>query len=258
MKKWICLLLCLLLAGTALISAGAEGPMVFEITAEKSEVLPGDELTFTVTVQSTDTCKSYGLLLEFDSAVFEITGGECTAEGALLGVFDPEKGFAVLLENAGVPGQSLGTFTLRVKENAPAGETVVSGSSSVKNGDDVIASEVKSATLTVSGSAAPEETGAPGTEETGAPAQENETQPDNAPQDQNSTAEPEAPGQTQWVENVSATAPVLGEKEEQAAQNPGILMWILIAAGVLLAALAAWLVLLARIRKKKGKYMRNG
>lgn len=260
MKKWITLLLCLLMIGAVAVSAGAEGSTVFEIAAEKTEAQPGEELTFTVTVQSSDACKSYGLLLEFDSAVFEVVGGECTAEGAVLKAFDPDKGFAVLLEEEAVPGELLGTFTLRVKEGAASGETVISGVSSVKNGDETIPSEVTSVSVTVSGGGAAEETCAPDREDPTQPTdtQENEQDP-TAPTDVRQDGEDtEAPGDTESSEYVSATAPVLGDEDEQPEDKQGIFLWILIAAAVLTAAGVAWLVLLARIRKKKGKYMRNG
>lgn len=260
MKRWIALLLCLLLAGAAVVSAGAEGSTVFEIVAEKTEAQPGEELTFTVTVQSTDACKSYGLLLEFDSAVFEVVGGECTVEGALLKTFDPDKGFAVLLEEEAVPGELLGTFTLRVKEGTASGETVISGVASAKNGDETIPSEVVPVSVTVSGGGAAEDTKDTDREDPTQPTdtQENEQDP-TAPTDVRQDGEDtEVPGDTEYVEHVSATAPVLGEEDEQPEDKQGIFLWILIAALVLIAAGGVWLILLARIRKKKGKYMRNG
>ena len=158
MKKWFSAALCLLLMLALLVpAAAAEGP-VFKIVPAQTEVKPGDTLTFTVQVESTDTCKSYGLVLTFDPAVFEVVSGECTAQNAALAVFEPTRGFAVMLNDAGSPAGELGSFTLKVKNSAAAGDAVISGESSVKNGAETIASQVVGATVRIAGAAQPGQT----------------------------------------------------------------------------------------------------
>ena len=147
MKKLAAILLCVLLACALVVSVQAAGNTSMTITPETSSVQPGQEVAFTVTVTGTEVVTQYGLMLTYDTSVFELTGGSCTVEDAT--IYDFNNGFAVLYSPAKVPSGTVGTFTLRVKEDAALGDTTVSGTPAAKNGVLTLASSVTGAKVTV-------------------------------------------------------------------------------------------------------------
>ena len=261
MKKWFSAALCLLLMLALLVPAAAAEGTVFKIVPAQTEVKPGDTLTFTVQVESTDTCKSYGLVLTFDPAVFEVVSGECTAQNAALAVFEPTRGFAVMLNDAGSPAGELGSFTLKVKNSAAAGDAVISGESSVKNGAETIASQVVGATVRIAGAAQPGQT-----EQTQPTQSTQQTDPvpstegvqttepaGTAPAGDDPVKSEEPNTQTEEVITVGATAPLLGSEE-----TPFNIWWLVIG-GAVLAVLVILLIILFRPKKAAGgKYLRKG
>lgn len=257
MRKWLISILCLLLILAAAVPAAAEEGTVFKIIPSQTEAAPGDTLTFTVKVESSGTCKSYGLVLSFDSAVFEMVSGECTAENAALAVFDQTRGFAVMLNAEGNPSGELGSFTLKVKGSAAAGDTVISGESAVKTGSNTLASNVVAATVRISAPAGQTQ-----------PAQtEQDTQQTEAEKDTESTQPAESAVQTQPaeaptveeqsgnVEYTGETAPLLGGEEE--ADQPLNIWWLIIGGAALLGAVIVIILLTAK-KPGGGKYLRKG
>ena len=257
MRKWLIPILCLLLILAAAVPAAAEEGTVFKIIPSQTEAVPGDTLTFTVKVESSGTCKSYGLVLSFDSAVFEMVSGECTAENAALAVFDQTRGFAVMLNAEGNPSGELGSFTLKVKGSAAAGDTVISGESAVKTGSNTLASNVVAATVRISAPAGQTQ-----------PAQtEQDTQQTEAAKDTESTQPAESAVQTQPaeaptveeqsgnVEYTGETAPLLGGEEE--GDKPLNIWWLIIGGAALLGAVILIILLTAK-KPGGGKYLRKG
>ena len=257
MRKWLIPILCLLLILAAAVPAAAEEGTVFKIIPSQTEAAPGDTLTFTVKVESSGTCKSYGLVLSFDSAVFEMVSGECTAENAALAVFDQTRGFAVMLNAEGNPSGELGSFTLKVKGSAAAGDTVISGESAVKTGSNTLASNVVAATVRISAPAGQTQ-----------PAQtEQDTQQTEAAKDTEGTQPAESAVQTQPaeaptveepsgnVEYTGETAPLLGGEEEE--DQPLNIWWLIIGGAALLGAVIL-IVLLTAKKPGGGKYLRKG
>ena len=77
MKKTIALLLCVvMLIGLLPVSVFAAGTNRFMITPKKTEVLPGEEVVFTISMESAEACDMFGLMLEFDADVFEFVSGK--------------------------------------------------------------------------------------------------------------------------------------------------------------------------------------
>ncbi len=150
MKKWIGLILCLALVVVFALPAEAEGETKFTITADKTELQRGDTVTFTVTISASQPCTSFGLVLSYNEAVYEIVEGSCSVAGATTQNFSKEgKIFSVLFESVTVPSGNVGSFTLKVKADAPIAVASVSAASSVKNGDEVVPSVVGSADVSV-------------------------------------------------------------------------------------------------------------
>ncbi len=182
MKKVVTMLLCaVLLVSLLAVSVFAAEPYQFTITPAKTELVPGEEIKFNVTVNGTEDCDTFGLLLDFDRDVFEFVKGTCnpvaededgndliaaksfsTAEG--------KEGFAVsFLQKLTYSGR-VGNFTLKVKEGVEFGSTTVTCTPSVKCGSESLNASVDVVTLTqyVEPTEAPT-TEAPTTEPTEAP-----------------------------------------------------------------------------------------
>ena len=151
MKKAISILLLLLLAGMLAVPAMAAEVTQITITSSAAEAKPGDEITFTVTIDGGESCRYYGLILEYDASVYEMQNGECTVKGAMFSAFDPERGFVVLNNKERVPEGTVGTFTMKVREGAVSGNAAVTGVSSVKTGDEAKESAVTGANVKING-----------------------------------------------------------------------------------------------------------
>ena len=149
MKKGIALLLLLVIIFVQAVPAAAEEVTQITIAASAEDAKPGDEITFTVSISGGEKCRYYGLMLEYDPEVYEMGTGECTAIGAMLSDFDPERGFVVLNNKERVPQGVLGTFTMKVREDAASGNAAVTGVSSVKSGDTVKPSAVTGANVKI-------------------------------------------------------------------------------------------------------------
>lgn len=257
MRKWLIPILCLLLILAAAVPAAAEEGTVFKIIPSQTEAAPGDTLTFTVKVESSGTCKSYGLVLSFDSAVFEMVSGECTAENAALAVFDQTRGFAVMLNAEGNPSGELGSFTLKVKGSAAAGDTVISGESAVKTGSNTLASNVVAATVRISapaGQTQPAQT-EQDAQQTEAAKDTESTQPAETAVQTQPAEEPTVEEQSGNVEYTGETAPLLGGEEE--GDQPLNIWWLIIGGAGLLGAVILIILLTAK-KPGGGKYLRKG
>lgn len=269
MKRLIALSLAVLLLGVLAVPVHAAATMQMSISPSAATADPGDEITFTVTISGSEECGSFGLVLEYDTAVYEMVEGACTAEGALFKIFDPERGFAVQFAEAKVPESAVGTFTLKVKSDAPAGAAEVSGTPAVKNGSTTISSDVTAASVTILGDTASDATAA--TEST-APKQTDpteeapkQTQPKSTAPEQTEpeTMEAEAVSSNQTEQNVQETMPLSrtdGEEtvpkastepyeEQDKSESGSWLGAIIIALTVICAGLAALVI----IRKRKMK-----
>lgn len=140
MKKLFALLLCLGVMLGCAVCVSADNVTTVEIISPVEEVTPGEEITFEVHISATEACSSFGIVPQYDHTVFEIVDGRCKLGGATLRVFDPEKGFAYLFENATAPDGLVGTFIMKVKENAPAGSAQIEATLAVKNASEAIPS----------------------------------------------------------------------------------------------------------------------
>ena len=146
MKKIITACLCVLLVAALAITAFAAG-VSFSGSASKASLQRGEEVTLSFSVSASEKANSYGLMLEFDSAVFELVGGECTVPGTLVSSFN--NGFAFMFQNPTAYSGAIGTVTLKVKDDAPIAAATVKGNASVKNGSDTVAAEGCSIALEV-------------------------------------------------------------------------------------------------------------
>ena len=149
MKRIIPIAICLILIIALTIPAFAEGTTQFTITPSQSTAARGEEITFTVSVSGENSCTSLGLVLSYDTNVFEIVDGSCSVEGAIQAIFDKTKGIAVLFSGETVPSGQIATFTLKVKAEAAFATTAVSGTPAVKKGSETLPSAVTAANVTI-------------------------------------------------------------------------------------------------------------
>lgn len=136
MRKIINACLCLLLIVAMTVTVFATGSAQFSVSPTNKTAYRGDTVTFTVSLSSSTQATQYGLMLFYDPSVFELVDGTCDVPGALVTSFD--NGFAVQFQNPTAYSGSVGTVTLKVKDNAAFGSYEVSGTASVKNGNDTV------------------------------------------------------------------------------------------------------------------------
>lgn len=152
MRKIIVFLLCVLLVSAAVVSVSAAETATMTITPSKSAANPGDEIAFTVSVSALDACTAAGIILDYDSAVYEMGSWECLVSGAMMPSYDA-KTKLLSFANLGNPlSGDIFRFTLKIKSTADLGSANVSGTPYLRNSDgtpEVIEAEVKSASVTV-------------------------------------------------------------------------------------------------------------
>ena len=147
MRKLVTLCVCLLLiAALATTAFAATG---FAVSASGETLKRGDSVTLTFSVSSDEAATSYGLLVDYDKGVFELIDGNCNVPGALINSF--QNGFAFMFQQATAYSGTVGTMTLKVKEDAALGSYKISGVASVKNGSDAVKVDGCSVELTVTG-----------------------------------------------------------------------------------------------------------
>ena len=152
MKKIYFFLLSVILIAALAVTAFAAGKVTFTMTASEEELSAGDSFTLTVSCASDTEATSYGLMLKFDEAVFEVVGGEVMVDDALVKSFGAgtAHGFAFMFEEATAYSGQVGTAVLKVKASAPAGSYTITGAASVKNGSQIVEAEDCAVTVTVS------------------------------------------------------------------------------------------------------------
>ena len=149
MKKISAIVLCLLVVLSCSAPAFAAGSNVITITPNKTQVAPGDSVDFTVTIKATDACRTAGLILQYDAAVFDVVEGKCDNDDALVATFDKTRGFIILFAKATVLEGELCTFTLKVRDAAATNVYEVGLKASMKDKDDPIEVEIETASISV-------------------------------------------------------------------------------------------------------------
>ena len=158
MKKLMAV--CAFLVLVAILATTAFAAVPFSVSPSQNTLQPGESVTLRFSVSSDTPATSYGLMVSYDTAVFELVEGSCNASDALVTSFN--NGFAFMFQNATAYSGDVGTITLKVKADAAPGSYEVSGMASVKNGAETVSATGCAVTLTVTGEgmviAAPTET----------------------------------------------------------------------------------------------------
>ena len=131
MKRITAILLCLTLICTLAVTASAASAHM-SLSSSAGTVHRGDTFTLTVSLSNNQPISNGGIVLSYDSSVFEMLGGTCHVSNATLKEVSPANGGGVfLLENDAVVSGTIFTIEMKVKSNAPFGSYSISGTPSL-------------------------------------------------------------------------------------------------------------------------------
>lgn len=132
MKRIFMILLCLLLVCSMAMPVFAAGSAKMSLSASAKTLYRGDSFTVTVKLTNDQVVGRGGIVLKYDSSVFEFVGGSCSVSGATLAEVSAGRngGVFALAENRVVSG-NIFTINMKVKSNAPFGTYSISGSASM-------------------------------------------------------------------------------------------------------------------------------
>lgn len=125
MKKIVSLFLCILMLAAAAVTVHADGVPKLTIRSGNSAPNLGETVDFTVSVDPIEGCRSGGIVLSYNSDVFELVSGQCVVSDAFMSDFTDGTGVFAFAEGKTVSG-TVFRFTLRVKANAAFGDYTVS------------------------------------------------------------------------------------------------------------------------------------
>lgn len=132
MKRIVAIFLCLILMGTLALSATAAGSAHMSISSSAGTVYRGDSFTLTVSLSNDQPVSNGGIVLSYDSSVFELTGGSCNVSNATLAEVSAANGGGVfLLQSDAVVSGAIFTINMKVKGDAAFGSYTISGTPSL-------------------------------------------------------------------------------------------------------------------------------
>ena len=238
MKKVFIMLLCLLLLFALTLTVCAAGSSV-ALQASTKNVQSGEAFAGEAVLDNTQAVTMGTVALSYDENVFELTGGTCHVQGAMVGQVIPnKKAGAFLLTLPKKLSGNMFTFEFRVKDGAPQGTYEITAKAAVgTTGGNYI--DVKGAEITVGSILSPE------VDPTRQPAAKPEQKPTvTQPPAQDESQTVTLPAQT---EDAPETATPTGENTGEKATDirwPAVIVVLLAVSGIV----AGYLIL--RKRKK--------
>lgn len=149
MKKIMILLICVLLVSTLAAGVSANGTANMTITPSKTTANQGDEITFTVSVSQLDACTSAGIILSYNTSLYEMGSWECLISTAIMPSYDPATKLLSFANQGNALSGDIFRFTLKVKMDAKAGAANVSGTPYLRNSAGAISATVNAASVTI-------------------------------------------------------------------------------------------------------------
>ena len=150
MKRIIAIGLCFLLLALGATPVFAAADVTMTLKADKQTLKPGDQVTITLDIKSEKACNSWGMIMRYDSKVFQVVDGACDST-ALVHDFNASRGFVALYLIAGELNKQVGTVTLKVRANAPSGVATFTGQTSVKNGSTSLDCDINTLNFQIEG-----------------------------------------------------------------------------------------------------------
>lgn len=139
-----CTVLMLMLAVPAL----AAGQLQFTVTPSTTQAAPGEEVDFEVSVNG-DAYSAVGYIPAYDENVWELLGGECVTEESMLDDFSPVDGGVLAHKKSAVRNGTVFRFTMKVRNNAPMGQTVLTGDVSARDDGGVMDTALNKTVVTI-------------------------------------------------------------------------------------------------------------
>ena len=149
MKKIITILVCVLVLGAMVSGVFADNTASMTIKASKDSVSPGEKVTFTVSVSKLDSCTSAGIILGFDSSVYEMDSWECLVSSAMMPSYDPATKLLSFANQGAALEGDIFKFTLKVKDSAKKADANVSGTPYLRNSAGTISATIKGTTVSI-------------------------------------------------------------------------------------------------------------
>ena len=226
------------------------------VKASKTELKPGDTVTFTVSVSKTEKAKMGGFRFVFDETVFVYKDGKSLAglKGFMAGVSTAaDKVAGYFMNGVGKVEGELFSVTMQVRDDAKAGTYTVTGKPSLTDSAGQVECTAVGAEVTVSTAAAAPDKTTPTTPDVSLPSVPVPTLPGtvdvDAPTDSpapDDSAAPEGAG-----EPVGTQAPTEENRHvEEAPEKPAFPWWIVAVIAVVAVGGAVFLVLEFRKTKK--------
>ena len=258
MKKLLSVLLCLLLLSVLTLPVFAEQTATMTVKASKTQLKPGDKVTFTVSVTEVDNCTFGGFKFSYDKAVFDYVSGKSMAglSGFLAGVSTAANNVAGFFMNGiGTVKGDLFSVTMQMRDDAKNGTYTVDGKPSLTGNDGAITCTAQGVQVTVTeGSTTPNVTKPttpsvpiptvtlPQLEINGVQQEQDGTQPEDTTPVEDPTIEPD----TQPTTASQPDAP----QQEGDPEKPSFPWWIVVLIVVLAAGGTAFLVIEIKRMKK--------
>lgn len=149
MKKIITILVCVLVFSAMISGVFADTPASMTITASGDSIAPGEKVTFTVSVSKLESCTSAGIILGFDSNVYELDSWECLVDSAMMPSYDATTKLLSFANQGKALEGDIFRFVLKVKDSAKAGSSNVSGTPYLRNSAGTISCSIKGASVSI-------------------------------------------------------------------------------------------------------------
>lgn len=150
MKKLFRALVCILLLAAVAVSVFAAPSAQMTISAPGAQAKPGDTVRFSVAVSAVENCRSAGLMLDYDKAVFEFVEGKCTVDKTVMADFSDGIGVFAMNGGANISGEIF-TFRLKVKSGAADGVYRITAKGNIRTTEGAVSTTVNTWNLKVGG-----------------------------------------------------------------------------------------------------------
>ena len=157
MRRLAMILACAVLALMLAVPALAAGQLQFTVTPSVTQAAPGDEVTFEVSVEG-DAHSAVGYIPTYDENVWEFLEGKCLSEESWLAGFSPGLGGAIAYEDTAVRNGPVFRFFMRVRSDAPAGQTIVTGDVSARDDGGTMNTGLTDIVVTIRSQNVPDQT----------------------------------------------------------------------------------------------------
>lgn len=132
MKKTLSVVMCVLLLCALAAPVAAAGSARMSLSSSSGTLYRGDSFTISVYLTNDQAVGRGGIVLSYDTSVFEFVGGSCNVSGATLAeVSAGRNGGVFALEEDRVVSGTIFTINMRVKSGAAFGNYTISGTASM-------------------------------------------------------------------------------------------------------------------------------